>query len=203
MLDLSLIIAEGTIAERVKALDRALFLALRSAEDPDDPLGPLWLESSVRDITALGSTTVLTLITLGALGYLLLVRQRAAALLFGVTVVGAEILYNLLKVLFDRPRPDLVPHATEVMTLSFPSGHATMSAVVFLTLAALHTRFQRTRAASVFIMALAVLIALLVGLSRIYLGVHWPSDVLAGWVLGAAWVFACWKVAQRLRERRA
>jgi undecaprenyl-diphosphatase len=117
--------------------------------------------------------------------------------------VGGGIAFStLFKQGFDRPRPDLVPHATEVYTASFPSGHAMMAAVTWLTLAAMLARVQPTRPLKIYLFALAALITVLVGVSRIYLGVHWPTDVLAGWTAGAAWALACWLVAWWLGERR-
>jgi undecaprenyl-diphosphatase len=105
-----------------------------------------------------------------------------------------------LKMGFERPRPDLVPHATQVYTASFPSGHAMLSAVTYLTLGALLSRVQRRRRVKAFFLGLALTLTLLIGLSRVYLGVHWPSDVLAGWCIGAAWASLCWFVALQLQR---
>ncbi len=182
-------------------LDSRLLLALRDPQDPANPLGPSWLEESARDITGLGGYAILTIMTLAALAYLLMAGKRGAALLVVGAVVGGMLLSTALKFGFERPRPDLVPHATRVYTASFPSGHAMLSAITYLTLGALLTRVERRRRVRAFIMGLAVTITLLVGASRVYLGVHWPSDVLAGWSVGAAWASLCWFVALQLQRR--
>ena len=182
-------------------LDRTLLLALRSAGDPSDPLGPRWLEEAARDITGLGGTTVLTFVTLAAITYLLMTGKSHAALLIVVAVGGGMLLSTLLKLGFDRPRPDLVPHGARVYTASFPSGHAMLSAVTYLTLGALFARVQPQRRIKGFLLGLAIVLTLVIGMSRVYLGVHWPSDVLAGWCGGAAWAALCWFVALQLQRR--
>ena len=184
------------------SFDTAILLGLRSAADPSDPLGPGWLEEVARDVTALGSMTILIGMTLAAAGYLWMSgRVRSVALVL-VSVGGGIAFSTLFKRGFDRPRPDLVPHATEVYTASFPSGHAMMAAVTYLTLAAMLARVQPTRALKVYLFALAAFITVLVGASRVYLGVHWPTDVLAGWTAGAAWALACWLAVWWLEHRR-
>jgi undecaprenyl-diphosphatase len=130
-----------------------------------------------------------------------MVGKRATALLVLVAIVGGTLLSHGLKLGFERPRPDLVPHATRVYTASFPSGHAMLSAVTFLTLGALLARAEKSRRVSAFIMTLAIIVTLMVGVSRVYLGVHWPSDVIAGWSVGAAWAALCWFVALQLQRR--
>ena len=181
--------------------DRAILLALRSPTDIANPIGPPWFESMVRDVTALGSNFVLSFVTLAVLGYLLLDRKRAATLLLLGSVGGGEILGNVLKLVFARARPDLVPHGVEVFTASFPSNHAMDSAITYLTLGVLLARLELKRRFKVYFLAVAVLLTLLVGASRLYLGVHWPTDVLAGWTLGAAWAMAVWLVALVLQRR--
>ena len=183
------------------SLDRTILLLFRNPADPSDPLGPIWLEFAVRDITALGGVTVTTLMTLGAAGFLLLSGKRGAALFVVVSIAGAALLSSGMKLGFERPRPDLVPHGVEVYTASFPSGHATGAAATYLTLGALLARFQSRRRLKVYLLSLAVLLTVLIGLSRLYLGVHWPSDVLAGWTLGASWALLCWLVAWQLQRR--
>ena len=186
-----------------KAVDERILLALRNAADTADPVGPRWVEEMARDFTALGGAGVLALISLAAVVYLLLMRKRHAAVLVVAAVGGGILLSTLFKAGFDRPRPDLVAHLSQIYTASFPSGHSMMSAVTYLTLGALLTPLHRDWAVKLFILFAAVLITVLVGLSRIYLGVHWPTDVLAGWAAGAAWASACWLAALWFQKRGA
>lgn len=181
--------------------DEALLLLLRNPADLQDPIGPWWVEVFFEDFTRLGSTTVLTSITIVAVGYLLVEQKRAAAILTLVSVAGGALTSNLLKYAFARPRPDLVAHLVEVQSLSFPSGHAMNSAVTFLTLGALLARFESRVRTRGFIISVAIALTVLVGISRVYLGVHYPTDVLAGWSAGAAWAMLCWLVALWLQQR--
>ena len=183
------------------AFDRAVMLALRRADDPAVALGPAWLPTVMRDLTALGGVAVLSLIVLFTLAYLVLVRKRQAALFVLVAVLGGLALSNSLKVLFGRIRPDLVPGAPIELSASFPSGHTMLSAVTYLTLGALLTRVEADRRVRSFFVAVAVILTLLVGCSRVFIGVHWPTDVLAGWSLGAAWAMLCWVLALWLQHR--
>ncbi len=185
------------------AFDTEILLAFRQAGHPDVPLGPLWLQGAMRDITSLGSSTVLVLIVAAVIVYLLLIRKAGTALFILVAVAGGQALSSLLKAGVDRPRPDLVSHLVTETSLSFPSGHAMVSAVTYLTLGSLAARFLPGRTTKIFVLCLAVLTTLLVGVSRIYLGVHWPSDVLAGWCAGFAWAMLCWLAARLLQRRHA
>jgi undecaprenyl-diphosphatase len=189
-------IREGDAA----SFDRALLLALRTPADLSVPIGPRWVEEAARDLTALGSGAVLTLITLAVEGYLLLLRKRRAALFLAAAVLGAVLLSVLLKDFFARPRPEVVPHLARVFSASFPSGHSMLSTAVYLTLGAMLTRVQSSLLIKAYIQLWALLLASLVGLSRVYLGVHWPTDVLAGWAAGAAWAALCWMVAGALHR---
>jgi undecaprenyl-diphosphatase len=182
-------------------LDHKILLLLRDPADPAKPWGPGWLQTSVRDVTALGGTTIVLPLTLLVAGYLALVRKRGAALFLLAAILGAVALGALLKLGFERPRPDLVEHGVLTYTWSFPSGHATGAAATYLTLGALLARFQPRRRVKVYILSVAVLITVAVGLSRIYLGVHWPTDVLAGWTVGAGWALLCWTVVRVLQRR--
>jgi undecaprenyl-diphosphatase len=165
-------------------VDRRILLAFRVAGHPDTPLGPRWLQESARDITALGGFTVLTLVSLATLFALLSLGRRRQALVFGASVLGAQLLADAIKLLAARPRPDVVTHLDIVYSNSFPSGHAMMSPVVYLTLAGVLAAGQRRpRAKSLLIACAAVLVAA-IGVTRVYLGVHWPTDVLGGWSLG-------------------
>lgn len=194
-------LAEEVMEGGTRSFDTALLLAMRNPADTADPLGPPWMEEVMRDFTALGSIGVLALWTLAVLGYLLLQRQNRIALLVFVAVVGGQLLSTFLKLGFDRPRPDLVPHGAEVYTASFPSGHSMLSAVVYLTLGALLMRVQPKRRLKAYILVLMIGLTLVVGVSRVYLGVHWPTDVLAGWAAGATWALLCWLVMRRLQQQ--
>lgn len=201
----SLILLFGAIAEEVTEgdthrLDMAVLMSFRTAGNPADLIGPHWFEEAMRDLTALGSYTFITIVVVAAAGYLLLVRRPALALLMVVSVLGGMLISNLLKIGFGRPRPDL-EHAARVFTPSFPSGHAMLSAVTFLTLGALFTRASVDWRAKVYFLVVAVVLTILVGLSRVYLGVHFPSDVLAGWCLGSAWALLCWGATLWLQGR--
>ncbi|WP_346795988.1 phosphatase PAP2 family protein [Halomonas sp. Bachu 37] len=194
-------LADEVFEGDTQSIDEAILLALRNPADHADPLGPGWVEELGRDFTALGGVGVLMLITLGGLGFLLLARRFRAALFTTVAVPGGVITSMLMKAGFDRPRPDLVPHESIVYTASFPSGHAMMSAVTYLTLAALLSRMQSQLRLKAYLLLMAILLTLLVGSSRVYLGVHWPSDVIAGWAAGSAWAALCWLVMRWLQQR--
>ena len=161
------------------------------------------MELGVSDVTALGGYIVLTFLVVSVVVYLLVIgKWRNAVMVSGASVSGV-FLSELLKVQFGRPRPELVPQLAEVHSLSFPSGHAMLSAVIYLTLGALLARFHKRKRERALIMVYAVLVTMMVGASRVYLGVHWPTDVLAGWALGAAWAAVWWLVAWRfLRDRQ-
>ena len=181
--------------------DVHIITALRNPADLSDPIGPGWLEEAMRDLTGLGGTTVLILVSLGAFFFLFMTGKRHSAYMLAASVLGAMILSQTMKLGFSRPRPDLVPHGARVYTMSFPSGHAMMSAAVYLTLAALLARTQERARVRTFVVFVAVLVTILVGASRVYLGVHWPTDVIAGWAAGAAWAIICWTVMYWLQQR--
>lgn len=184
------------------AFDRTVLLALRSAGDPADPIGPPVVEEMMRDITALGGIAVLGPLTLAAAGLLWLLGKRLSVWLLLAAVIGGQVFSNAAKALFDRPRPDLVPHGALVSTASFPSGHSMMAAVTYLTLAAMIARTQDSRAVRLYLVALAASLTFAVGISRVYLGVHWPTDVIAGWAAGAGWAMLCLLAADRIARRR-
>ncbi len=184
------------------AFDRSMLLSLRQDVDLARPIGPFWFKQSFIDITAVGGTTVLTLLTFIAIGNLLAAGKVADAVFCAVTTGGGSILGKLLKNEFARPRPTIVPHFIDVSTTSFPSGHTVNATIVLLALGAVFARSTGDRRRAAYIMAAALLLILLIGVSRVYLGVHYPSDVLAGWTVGGSWVLLCWSIA-RLRDQRA
>lgn len=190
-------LADEVMEGETHAFDTAVLLAFRTS-DPSDPIGPQWLELAMADLTALGGHAVLTLLSLFSIFYLLIHRQRVAAGLVALSGLGGMALNAALKLGFDRPRPTLVAHLAEVHTLSFPSGHAMLSAIIYLTLGALLARNQTQTISKIYIMGVAGTLTLLVGLSRIYLGVHWPTDVIAGWCIGAAWALFCLQLLRYL-----
>ena len=186
----------------VAELDRAIMLAMRVPGHPEQPIGPYWLPSAVRDVTALGSSTVLTMVVLATASFLALRgRLRSAALVIAATALGG-IVVTLVKVLIARSRPDLVQQLMQESSSSFPSGHAANSAIVYLTLATLLFPLVRGWRMRGFVLAVAMLLVGMIGISRVYLGVHWPSDVLAGWAFGASWALLWWALELKLFAKR-
>jgi undecaprenyl-diphosphatase len=186
-----------------RSADQAILLALRDPNDLSNPIGPQWVETMCRDLTSLGSPTVLALITIAAVSYLWIDGKRAVALFVVAAIAGGAVLESLLKLGFARPRPELVSHLVNVDSFSFPSGHATMATITYLTLGVLLARVQKRRRMKLYLLAVASILALLVGFTRVYLGVHWPTDVIAGWCIGTAWALGCWLVATWLQDRGA
>lgn len=188
-------IADEVAEGETRALDLAVLRALRVDGLPHALIGPQWLHIAATDVTALGSVAVLTLLILLAFALLVSLRRWTEGLLLVAGAGGGLLISQVLKRVFERERPELAYRAVEAANASFPSGHAMLSAVVFLTLGVLAARFSDRRRVKVLAMGAAVLVSLLIGASRVYLGVHWASDVLAGWCVGAAWAMTCWLAA--------
>ena len=198
---LSLLVFAKTAGEMLEGdlreFDDGVLRLLRSQDDPNVPIGPSWLVQVAIDVTALGGTAVLALILMIVVGYLALERRYDALVLVVVATAGGGLLGEGLKWWFARKRPEIVPHLVNVGSASFPSGHSMLALVTYLTLGALLARFIPHRRSRVY----CVVVSLLVGLSRVYLGVHYPTDVLAGWSAGLAWALPCWLVARYLQYR--
>jgi undecaprenyl-diphosphatase len=184
-----------------RSIDERLLYAMRSPTDLSDPIGPKWVEEMARDFTAMGGAAILVFLVLATATYLLLAGKRHAAIFVVVATGGGQLLSSLFKLGFARPRPDLVPHGAWVYSASFPSGHAMVSAVTYLTLGALLARMHRPPALKAFFFGMAIALTLAVGASRVYLGVHWPTDVAAGWAAGSVWASLCWLAAVAFQRR--
>ncbi|MHB1330324.1 MAG: phosphatase PAP2 family protein [Gemmatimonadales bacterium] len=185
------------------AIDKAIMLALRTAGDASELVGPSWIKPAMIDMTALGGAPVLTLVTVLATGSLVAMRRYSTAGFVVLSVSCGSVLSFMIKAIFVRPRPEIVPHLVVATSTSFPSGHAMNSAIVYLTLAVLLARCEANRQIQFYLIGAAILLTLLVGTTRVFLGVHWPTDVLAGWVIGAAWAALCSLAAKWLQDHQA
>jgi undecaprenyl-diphosphatase len=196
-------VADRVTAGSTQAMDEQLMRSLRKAGNPMEPAGPDWLPGVMRDLTALGSAPVLSMFVLAVGGSLLARRQYHALALLLLATIGGILLNEYLKGAFARPRPTPELHLTAVRSMSFPSGHAMESAVIYLTLSALLARLVQARTLRLYFIGLAAFLTFTVGFTRVYLGVHYPSDVLAGWTAGLAWALLCWTGARYLQRRGA
>jgi undecaprenyl-diphosphatase len=183
------------------SFDNRILRALRRPDDPSKLIGPGWVESVVRDVTAMGGVVVLLLIVGSVAGFLLLIRRYHMMWLVLVATVGATAINSTIKGVVNRPRPTVVPRLTDVQSESFPSGHSAMSAAVYLTLGGLLAQTVSRMSIKLYFVGVAMLATFMVGFSRVCLGVHYPTDVLAGWSTGLVWALLCWLVARYLQRR--
>jgi undecaprenyl-diphosphatase len=189
----------GEVLEgETRAFDEGVLLMLRDPADPAMPRGPAWLTKMMVDITALGGVTVLTLLVTLVVVYLVLRHRYRTALFVTASILGGWALSSAMKLGIARPRPEVVQHLVEVTDMSFPSGHAMLSAITYLTLGAMLSRLEERASLRYFFPLVAVVLTLIIGLSRIYLGVHYPTDVLGGWAAGMVWACGSWFVARRV-----
>jgi undecaprenyl-diphosphatase len=194
-------LAAEVVEGDTQTFDERVLQALRDPNDRGTPIGPRWLRIAALDITALGSGVVLGLAVTAITGFLFLQGMTRTALFILASSVGGWILNNGLKGLFARARPSVVPHLSEVASLSFPSGHAMTSAVVYLTLGVLLMRLAERPITKFYCLGVAMVATLLIGSTRVYLGVHYPTDVVAGWLIGFSWALLCWIVERRIERR--
>jgi len=195
------LLADEVMEGGTQAFDQKLLLAFRTGP-AQAPVGSPPVQEAARDITSLGGTAVLTIVTIIAAGFLALDGKKHMALFLCGSVLGGLAAGTILKDVFQRPRPDLVPYSVYVSGASFPSGHSMMSAVTYLTLGALLARSQERKRLKAYFLLVAISLTFAVGVTRVYLGVHWPTDVLAGWTAGAVWALLCWLTARWLQSRR-
>ncbi|MEO8937341.1 MAG: phosphatase PAP2 family protein [Burkholderiaceae bacterium] len=192
-------ISEEVLEGDSHALDLHILLAMRADGSATIGSHAAGFQEILRDITALGSAVVLGWVTVIVVLYLVVAGQRSSAWFVLLATGSGGMATVLLKWIFDVPRPQLIAHGDYVLSSSFPSGHTMASAVVYLTVGALLTELLPERRLRLYVMTIAVLLTGMVGISRVYLGVHWPTDVLAGWAGGAFWASAWWLLARKLR----
>jgi undecaprenyl-diphosphatase len=183
------------------AFDTKMLRALRNPADPARLIGPPWLQGALLDLTSLGSPVILGLVVFSVVGFLLLQTRYRTALFVLITSTSAWFVNYALKSSFERTRPNAVPHLRDVTSPSFPSGHALTSAVVYLTLGAVLMHVSKGRITKIYCLAAAMMLTLLAGISRVCLGVHYPTDVIAGWIVGLLWASLCWGAAQMVERR--
>jgi undecaprenyl-diphosphatase len=197
------LVPDKIVDGRISAFDAYIMRAFRTGADRSSLLlGPPWFQEMARDITALGSFSIVGIVLFGVAGYFLLVGKRATAVLMLVAVIGGGALNSLLKLVFVRPRPDIFSPVARVFTASFPSGHAALSAITYITLGVLLARTTPSRNLRIFFVGISIALTILIGVSRVYLGVHYPTDVLAGWCVGLFWAVGCWKAMTWLQRAK-
>lgn len=196
-------LAEEVVEGDTRHFDERFLIALRTPGNLAVPIGPHWTLQVARDLTAFGSAVGIGIVTAVVAGYLGLQRRFGLLAFVLASVLTGTLLSLILKELFNRPRPQVVPHLTDISSASFPSGHSMMSSIAYLTMAALLARVVPDVKTKLYFFVVAVVLTGLIGSSRLYLGVHFPSDVLAGWCIGCTWAIICSLTAHFLSRNTA
>jgi|ERR1035438_65863 undecaprenyl-diphosphatase len=182
--------------------DMQILKSFRYSDNLARPIGPEWLFEVMRDITSLGGSTIVSLITFFVIGYFILQKKYSMLFLVLAAVIGGAVIDLELKELFSRVRPQIIPNLIPEKSFGFPSGHSMMSTIIYLSLASLIARLQVRWRDKIYIISVAIFLSFMIGISRIYLGVHYPTDVLGGWSLGLVWAALCWFVAWYISETK-
>lgn len=196
-------VAEDFNEDEARSFDMNVLAALHPGPDLADPVGPAWLDRAAQDFSAFGSLAIICTIALVMVGFLLMQKRAVQAGMLVLALGGGLLLSETMKGIFERTRPPEIYHMAGALNASFPSGHALLSTVFYLTLGAMLARLLQRRRNKVYAISVAITVALLVGFTRVYLGVHWASDVLAGWALGATWAMVCWLIGWAVEKRAA
>ncbi len=195
---LFVLIAAAVSTEVFAQLDNDVLIFLRNAENLAQPRGPAWLEHFTQELTALGGWPLLTMLSVTLTVFFVLRGQWDFAIILPAVALGEMVMVSQMKLAFARLRPDAVPHLVEATSNSFPSGHAASAAAIYLTLGLMLANISTSKSMRLYAFITPVTLAVMIGLSRIYLGVHYPSDVFAGWCVGAAWASLIWIAAWKL-----
>jgi len=196
-INVGMLVTNGT----TKQFDESIIKYFRVEGNNSEPTGPYFLTESMRDITSLGGETIITIITIFVVGFLYFQKRYNTMWLLLVATIGGILISLGLKEFYGRARPDISYRLISVTPLSFPSGHSMMSAIVYLTQAAIIARIQKNKKIRIYILSAALFLVFIIGFSRVYLGVHYPTDVIGGWTVGLAWASFCWLVAWYLQKR--
>jgi undecaprenyl-diphosphatase len=187
---LFVVLAVLVTAGHTSTLDEAGVLLFRSPADPDIPIGGESFSFIIANLTHLGDSIVLAIISVIAAFILYRKKGTHAAVWFSIAASGSFIITAVAKMAFGRERPDIVEPLVTAISGSFPSGHTLRSAVVYTLVAYLLVRYKIKSQKNI-IITMALLIILINGISRMYLGVHWPTDILGAWLIAAFWLLLC------------